>query len=226
VHKDSTDSRYFPCAEACPTGALSFAAKAYTVDWLLGDMLKYQTIYRDTGGGLTISGGEPLVAANFSLALFQKAKSHYLHTAIDTSGTLAWEVLKRFLPVVDLWLYDLKHTRDPEVKSALSIANLRKLAQAGAEIWIRIPLIPDYNDSEKIWREMADIVAMVKRSVTGIYLLPYHPYGKAKYAALHRKYAMGDQDPMKSECLERAKAVFAEVLPKMTIFIGRTMAHG
>jgi pyruvate-formate lyase-activating enzyme len=73
---------------------------------------------------------------------------------------------------------------------------------------------------------MADIITEVERSVTGIYLLPYHPYGKAKYAALHRQYAMGDQPPMASERLEQAKEAFAKVLPKTAIFIGRTMTHG
>lgn len=224
--KNSADPRYFRCAEICPSNALSFVGKEYTTDWLLEDLLKYRVIYKRTGGGLTISGGEPLLAGDFSYQLCKMAKGSGIHTVIDTSGTLPWEVLERFLPVVDLWLYDIKHTDDPSVRSELNIANLRKLAKYNTEIWVRIPIIPGYNDLKRVWTEMAQIIADIGKTVTGVYLLPFHPYAEAKYIGLHREYEFSGRREEMEVIVEQAKAVFINYLPKKLLSIGRTMVHG
>ncbi|MCD5417163.1 glycyl-radical enzyme activating protein [Candidatus Bipolaricaulota bacterium] len=224
--EDTTDPKYFKCAEICPSGALSFASKEYTTDWLLNDLLKYQVIYEQTGGGLTISGGEPLLSGDFSYDLCEKTRNSGIHTAIDTSGTLPWEVIARFLPVVDLWLYDIKHTDDESVKSALNIANFRKLAEQKTEIWVRIPIIPGYNDTKSIWEEMARLITSAGESVTRIDLLPFHPYADAKYIALRRDYKFSNAREEIETIAVQAKSVFSNYLPEERLAIGRTMVHG
>ncbi|MCI2425939.1 glycyl-radical enzyme activating protein [Candidatus Acetothermia bacterium] len=224
--KDAADPRYFKCVDICPTGALSFAGKEYTIDWLLNDLLKYQLIYKQTNGGLTISGGEPLLSGDFSYELCRRVKASGIHTAIDTSGTLPWETVARFLPVVDLWLYDIKHTDDPAVQSALNIANFKKLINQNTEIWVRIPIIPGYNDNKSIWKEMARLIVAAGEKVTRIDLLPFHPYAAPKYTALRRHYKFGDRREETETIAKLAKSVFVSYLPKERVSMGKTMVHG
>lgn len=224
--KDSADPKYFKCADVCPSNALSFVGKEYTADWLLSDLLKYRVVYKRTGGGLTISGGEPLLSGDFSYELCKMAKNSGIHTAIDTSGTLPWEVLERFLPVVDLWLYDIKHTDDPFVLSELNIANFQKLAKYNREVWVRIPVIPGYNDNKRVWVEMAQVIANIGETVTGVYLLPFHPYAEAKYIALHREYEYSGKREEMALIVEQAKALFINYLPEELLSIGRTLLVG
>ncbi|CAN2044625.1 pyruvate formate lyase activating enzyme [Candidatus Magnetomoraceae bacterium gMMP-1] len=220
--KGVTDEIYFRCVEDCPSNALEFAAKEYTTKWLINDMLKYQTMYRQTGGGLTISGGEPLFAKEFSFELFKESKYHRFHTAIDTNGTFEWKILKQFLPVVDLWLYDFKHPNDNSVFSDLSISNLNKLINHEASIWLRIPVIPGYNDSEKILTDMAKIVGNMVNKVKKVFLLPFHPYGESKYQALGKQYFYSSMKPDDSS-IERAKSIFLQYIPNTLLQTGRSM---
>jgi len=224
--KDTADTRYLPCVEVCPTGALSLVAKPYGTKWLLNDLSKYRTMYTETGGGLTISGGEPLLTKDFSLDFFKQAKELGVHTAIDTSGSFPWTVLEQFLPAVDLWLVDLKHPSDSELKSELVIENLSKLARSNTVIWIRVPIIPRYNDDEQVWKQMADIIASQGKAIARVDLLPYHPYGNARYEALNRPCAMSDTLNLQVDTLEQARATFATILPAERLFLGRTMAQG
>lgn len=224
--EDAADPRSYKYADICPSGALSFAGKEYTIDWLLNDLLKYRIIYEQTGGGLTISGGEPLLSGDFSYELCRRVKDSGIHTAIDTSGTLPWKVMARFLPVVDLWLYDIKHTDDQSVKSALNIANFKQLITQNTEIWVRIPIIPGYNDNKSIWEKMAQLIAAAGKRVTRIDLLPFHPYAEAKYIALRRDYKFSNTREEIETIAKQAKSTFLEYLPEERLSIGRTMVHG
>jgi len=224
--KDPADPRYYKYAQICPSGALSFAGKEYTIDWLLNDLLKYQMIYKQTNGGLTISGGEPLLSEDFSYQLCQRVKDSGIHTAIDTSGAVPWKIIARFLPVVDLWLYDIKHTDDRSVKSALNIANFKKLANQNTEIWIRIPIIPGYNDNQSIWEEMAQLIASAGEIVTRIDLLPLHPYADVKYTALRRNYKFSNPRKEIERITQQARLIFLNYLPAERLSIGKTMVHG
>ena len=224
--EDPTDPRYFPCVEACPTDALVFAGKEYSTEWLLDDMTKFKTIYMNTGGGLTISGGEPLLTNAFSKELLTKAKAAGFHTAVDTSGTLPWSVIEEFLPLVDIWLYDLKHLDDPEVKSDLAVENLRKLSSISANIQIRIPLIPGYNDSPALLERMAKLIAELGDNVKGLDLLPFHPFADSKYIALRRDYQHSGMLELEEDSMEKIKDIFLKHLPENILNLGRKMFAG
>ena len=140
------------CAEACGTGALRRVGREIEPEEAMREVLADRDCYDRTGGGLTISGGEPLAQPDFSLALLRLAKEAGLHTALDTSGFAETDVLERFLPLVDLFLYDLKES-DPARHLAFTgqplepiLRNLRFLDERGAALTIRAPLIPGYND--------------------------------------------------------------------------------
>lgn len=223
--ENSRAEQFFPCVSACPTEALEYAAREYTADELICDMLKYRTIYQKTKGGLTISGGEPLFTPSFSLSLLQKAAELGFHTALDTSGTFPWEHVALFLPVVKLWLYDIKHTDDETVLSSLALENLQRLAQEDAHIWIRVPIIPNYNDTPPIWEETARFIQKAGPSVEQVSLLPFHPFGSAKYTALHRHYPYSNQE-LDENVLKEAYRLFLKYLNPETVTLGRRMVHG
>jgi len=223
---DPSDPAYFPCVDACPSGALDFVGKSYSTDWIAADLMKYARMYQDTGGGLTISGGEPLTTPAFCQELLERVQARNIHTAVDTALAVPWSILEPLLPCVGLWLCDLKHPSDPEMKAPLVIDNLRKLARVGAKIWIRIPTIPGYNDEKDTWLSFAEIVAELGDAVSQVALLPYHPYGREKYVALGKKAVVPDEAALTDEAIVDMQAVFSARLPHTAFLVGRTLAQG
>lgn len=218
---------YIPCVESCPSGALEFAGIEYCVDELVEDMNKYRTVYTKTGGGMTISGGEPLLNKRFSLEIFRKSKSLGFHTAIDTTATIKWQILKEFLPVVDLWLIDLKHYSKSSLKTKLVIENLLKLSKIkDMKIWIRVPIIPKANDDTHSLEEIACIIRDAGEVVKQVDLLPFHPYGTDKYDALFLDYKFRNHGHLDKSVLLRAKEIFDRYLPSKFVNLGREMVHG
>ena len=208
------------CAEACPVNAISIADSARTIDWShctnclecarvcpshsIEVVGKYMTVedvfkvvardvpfYRNTGGGVSVSGGEPLQQWQWVLGLFKTCKQAGFHTALDTTGSCKWEHMRRVLEYVDLILFDVKHMDSARCKekcgvgNALILENLEKAAKM-CTIWLRIPLIPNYNDSETNMRLIAELAS--RTMVDKVSLLPYHEYGKQKYSSLGREY--------------------------------------
>lgn len=215
------------CVEECPTNALEYASKEYTSGDIIDEMMKYQTMYKRTGGGLTISGGDPLCNYKFTLELVKKASQMGFHTAIDTAGAFQWKCIESLIPFVDLWLYDLKHVKDESLETSLSIDNLLRLSESkGSHIIIRIPIIPGYNDNENIWTEMAHFIKKAKNAIERIDLLPFHPFGLEKYQALGRFFFFKDKKELNEDTLNRARETFNKFLPKKMIHIGRNMVHG
>ncbi|MCP4176698.1 MAG: glycyl-radical enzyme activating protein [bacterium] len=225
IKTDVADIRYHKAVDVCPTEAISFSGRELSTDWLIKDIVNFETVYKETGGGLTISGGEPLLVEEFSYELFQKARKYGLHTAIDTSGTLPWNILKHMNEVVDLWLYDLKHYNDKSLKTDLAISNLNKLDRIGAKVKIRIPIIPGYNDSKKIIKKIADIIELNKKCIEGVDLLPFHPFADSKYEALRETYRFKDVPELDENKLIEYEKLFT-FLPKEKIIIGRKLVHG
>lgn len=224
---NSRVDQFKACVEECPTRALEYAGKEYTTDQIIDEMMKYQTMYKRTGGGLTISGGDPLCNHKFTLELLQKASQMGFHTAVDTAGAFQWEYIKTLMDYVDLWLYDLKHTRDESLKTSQSLDNLLLLSKSrSSHVFIRIPIIPEYNDYESIWKEMAYYINKAKNVIERIDLLPFHPFGLEKYQALGRSFFFKDQKELDEDTLNKAREAFGEYLPKEMIHIGRNMVHG
>jgi len=182
------------CVEVCPTGTLDITGKVMTVDQLVEEASRDEIFYDNSGGGVTLSGGEPLSQPEFAVNFLKKCKEEFsLNTAVDTCGYARWEDFERILPYTDVILFDLKNL-DPEkhlegtgVKNDIILENLRKIVDANqARVWVRIPVITGYNDSEE---HMAQLAEMLKdMPVEKISLLGYHEYGKPKYAFLGREY--------------------------------------
>jgi len=181
------------CAESCPADALKLCGRQMSVDEVMAEVLKDQVFYRNSGGGITLSGGEPLAHFAFASALLKAAKAAGIHTAVETSGFAPWERILELLELVDLWLWDVKAS--PEKHEKLTgvpwepiLANLEKLAGSGAAIMLRCPLVPGINDEDaQLIRiaELADRLGCVQR----IDLEPYHPLGEGKNLALGRNDA-------------------------------------
>jgi pyruvate formate lyase activating enzyme len=185
------------CLDECYSNALDKIGRLVTVEDLLSIVEADSPFYEQSDGGITLSGGEPTVQPAFALSILEGAHRRGIHTAIESCGHAPWDVWQAFLPHLDLILYDLKeidpanHERWTGVSNELILANLRRLVDAGADIVIRRPVIPGYNDYEESIRALAHIVSDLKE-ITEIHLLPYHRLGESKYGQLRRAYPMGD----------------------------------
>lgn len=178
------------CAVACPAAALELCGQPMTVPQVLAKVLEDKVFYDHSGGGLTLSGGEPLAHFDFARELLHAARQAGLHNCIETSGFAPWEHLAQLLLLVDLWLWDLKappslHQKLVGVPAEPILANLRRLDEAGAQTVLRVPLVPGLNDSDEALEHIA-AVANSLRHLREIDLEPYHPLGEGKNARLGR----------------------------------------
>lgn len=210
----------FQCVDACPTGALKKAGEYMTVEEVMAEVERDEIFYRNSGGGVTISGGEPLFQWAFTYRLLKACKERYLHTALDTSGYARWPILEKVLKHVDLVLYDIKHM-DPQLHkegtgkdNKLILANLRRIPRE-VKIWLRVPLIPGYNDSVKNLIEVAKLGKEVEAE--RVSLLPFNKLGEGKYEQLDRRYIMAHTAEPTIQCLEEAKEIVEDIGIKVTI---------
>ena len=198
------------CTEFCPAGALQLFGRTVTPEALLPRLLEDRAFYENTGGGVTLSGGECLLQANFCAALLKALKAEGIHTAVDTCGFVAREAIDKVLPYTDLFLYDLKAI-DPQVHKACTgrenrviLDNLRYLDSRGATIEIRVPLVPGHND-----HQMSGIRAFLD-NLSGKYpvkVLAYHSYAGSKYAALSLPNTLPTTLPTEA-VMDAARAIF------------------
>ncbi len=173
------------CVEACPTEARQMVGRRMTTEEVLAEVLKDRLFYDDSGGGATFSGGEPLVQPEFLLELLSACRAHAIHTAVDTSGYAPQEQLLAAAGLTDLFLYDLKtmddarHLECTGVSNAAILENLSALGRIHQNIWIRIPIVPGFNDDAEQLEAAARFVASIP-AVRQVSLLPYHPTGNHK----------------------------------------------
>jgi pyruvate formate lyase activating enzyme len=183
------------CVQVCPTRALEMVGEWLTVDQVLDVVRRDAVYYENSGGGVTFSGGEPTAQPRFLAACAQGCREEGIHTALDTCGFVEWTVLNTVLPHIDLVLFDLKHMDSQKheqltgVKNDLILENLQRTDQGAKPIWIRIPLIPGYNDSKE---NLGRIAEMVRRltAVEKISILPYNSAAGAKYRLIGRDYGL------------------------------------
>lgn len=181
------------CEEVCLIDAIEMTGQHMDVDEVVEECSKDELFYRNSGGGVTLSGGEPLYQPEFALNLLKSCKEKGLSTALDTSGYASWKVLEKVLQYTDLVLYDIKHI-DSEmhhsstgIKNDLILKNLRRVVDTRrARVWIRIPIIPNFNDSEQYIEKLAAFISQMP--VEKISLLGYHEWGRPKYEFLGRDY--------------------------------------
>lgn len=174
------------CTEACTSDALTLYGREVTVEDILPELLEDRDFYFPRGG-VTLSGGECLLQADFCRELLARLKAEGIHTAVDTSGSVPREALEKVLPYTDLFLYDIKaydeevHRRCTGYSNRQILDNLVYLDSLGAEIEIRIPFVPSYNDTEM--EAIAHFLSTLK-NVRGVKVLPYHCLSDGKYRSL------------------------------------------
>jgi len=184
------------CADACYAGALVKIGDWVAVEEVLHEVEKDKLIYETSGGGVTLSGGEPAAQSLFASKLLKSLKGAGYHTALDTSGHAPWEAFEGVILHADLVLYDLKHM-DPKtheeltgVSNGLILSNLRRLSQQVSKtIVIRVPVVPGLNDSTDNIEAMADFLEGLG-GIEAVELLPYHNIGAPKYEALGWEYLL------------------------------------
>ena len=173
------------CAEVCPAGALEIVGKRMTVAEVIADVRKDAMFYETSGGGMTVSGGEPFAQFAFTRALLAAAHELGIHTAVEVTATVNWHRLDEVLPLVDLFLVDWKET-DPAlhreytgVDNARIRTNLERLNEAGADFIIRCPIIPGLNDRSDHFAGIAELSVRLENA-RGAELLPYNRLGESK----------------------------------------------
>lgn len=196
------------CVSACYAGAREIVGRSMSVDQVLSQVERDIPFYDQSGGGVTFSGGEAVYQPEFLLELLRACRQKGIHTALDTSGCIAWEKLDIIRAEVDLFLYDLKlmdsdrHRQYTGVTNTLILDNLRRLSEAGEQIILRFPLIPGVNDSLQSVQQMGAFAASLPYLLY-LEVLPYHLAGVEKYRRLCRPYPLSEIQPPSSEHVEK-----------------------
>jgi len=184
------------CTENCPTTALRFIGKEMTVEEVMAEIEKDIPFYDASGGGVTFSGGEPLVQAGFLTELLKACRARRIHTAIETSGYAPSGVFREVLELVDLLLYDIKlvddaaHVKYTGVSNKPILANLLYANATGKPIIIRIPVIPTITDTDENLKSVIDLLSSLNlKTILRVDLLPYHDV-REKYERLDLEYKM------------------------------------
>lgn len=188
----------FACIDQCPSKAMHIFGSLMSVDEILKVVERDSAFYSRSGGGLTVSGGEPLMQADFVMALLKEAKRRRIHTAMETCGCADWSKLEAVCCYLDTLLFDVK-SADPDKHRLFTgadnaiildhLANIRR-AFPKLDLWVRTPLIPGFNDTREDVAAIVDAIG----GIGGVQheLLPYHRMGQSKYEFLGREYPMGD----------------------------------
>lgn len=205
------------CVDICPTQALYLFGQEMTVDEVLAEVEQDSAFYRESGGGMTLSGGECQLQPDFTAALLAEAHHRGINTAIETAGNIPWSHMEKILPYVDTVLHDYKLT-DPErhkkwcgADNSRVLANFKRAYETFPDkVFIaRTPLIPGVNDDEEHIRATLTFIRPYK-NVIDYELLPYMRFGESKYGFLGRIYEMQDFDPPAPEVLARLRAIIDE----------------
>lgn len=211
------------CVEVCPTGARQIIGRTMTVVEVMEEVLKDRIFYEDSQGGVTISGGEPLMQPQFLKSLLTALHEAGVHTALDTTGFGCTDHLLAAAKLADLVLYDLKafdeqrHRELTGVSNHNVLANLSALSETHRNVWIRLPFVPGFNDDLVELRKIAEFVSKL-RCVTLVNLLPFHRSGLHKYERLGQLHGLHGVEVPNEQMLERAADVFREF--KMSVKIG------
>jgi len=196
------------CAASCYAEALVMAGQRLSVEDVMTVVRQDATFYTVSGGGVTLSGGEPLFQGAFATALLRQCNAEGFHTALDTCGHVRWAIMERALPYVDLVLYDLKHISPPRhqqytgVSNRLILENLRRLSRSSVPIEIRMPIIPTINDSRETIDAAARFLASLSH-IIAVRLLAYHRLAGSKYHSLGRENTLPDVTPPSGRQMQR-----------------------
>jgi len=199
------------CVQACPNGALEIKGRSMRAGEIVDEAVRLKPFFHRTGGGLTLTGGEPTAQPRFAFAVASLCRGEGIHVALETCGFVEWRVLARLARVIDLFLYDLKlaedrrHRQYAGVPNRRILNNLQRLADAGADIIVRVPLIPTVNDDPSSVKAIGRRV--LDAGLTRVTLLPFNPATAGKYSWVRRELPLGEtvrQSPAYVETLHRA----------------------
>ncbi len=210
------------CAEICPAAAREMAGKKVTSDWVINEILKDRIFYEQSGGGVTFSGGEPLMQPQFLCDLLLRCKDEGINTAVDTSGYAPFKVVEQVASLADIFLYDVKimdpgkHAKYTGVSNELVLDNLSRLSQIHQLIIARMPIIPGMNDGEQNIRDTGKFLS--KLNIRQINILPYHNIGSDKYTRLGKAYCLKDVSQPDTEDMSKVKKQLEEF--GLTVKIG------
>ncbi|MEG1500987.1 MAG: glycyl-radical enzyme activating protein, partial [Clostridiales bacterium] len=200
------------CVDICPAQALKIIGEKKTIGQVIQELWKDKDFYFASNGGITCSGGEPMLQIEFLRDLLMEAKSHNLHTAVDTAGAVAYENYAQILKYTDLFLYDIKlfdrqkHKKATGGDNQLILQNIQKLSADGARIIVRTPLIKGINDD---LAEIDKIAAFLEPlQIELIQLLAYHSYGLGKYQNLDIKDTSADFQAPDEDFLNQALEIY------------------
>ena len=203
------------CAETCYYGAREVSGREVTREEVLVEIERETPFHDQSGGGVTFSGGEPLMQRSFLLALLRACRERDIHTVVDTSGYTTWEALDSVRGFVNLFLYDLKlmdnqrHIQYTGVSNEPILRNLKLLSEYGHPVYVRIPLIPGVNDDDANLRQSAELLASLP-NITGVELMGYHDIAAAKYEALGMPYQLNGTKPPTTEHMQQAGSILEE----------------
>lgn len=203
------------CAEPCLGEALSLCGREMTVDEVFDVVTEDVAFYESSGGGVTLSGGECLLQADFCVGLLRKLKERGINCNVDTCGYVDKSAIDKVAPYTDVFLYDIKHIdsslhkRYTGVPNERIIENLRYISSLGKDVEVRIPLIPNINDDDATLEKIASLLSEIE-TVKKVKILPYNNLAVSKYENIGKKNTMPDEVPQSCERLEE----IAEILRK------------
>ena len=200
------------CSQVCCSGALSMVGREVSPEQLWVEIEQDLPYFWESGGGVTISGGEPLMQAGFVKEFLLICKRNGLHTAIETNASFPWKIIEELIPYTDLWVCDFKLSDDKKhrewtgIGNVVILNNLKKLAGRGAALCVRTPVIPGVNDNEDEIKAICSLLQPVRDKLTYT-LLGFHTLGFGKYESLGMDNVLKDKEPLSAERLEELKKI-------------------
>ena len=198
------------CSLICPKQGIEYVGQTMEVKEMVKEILKDQMFYDESGGGVTFSGGEPMMQPDVVGEVAKRCQDFGVHTAMETSGFATWESFEKVLPHIDLFLIDIKAIQDDIHKeyvgasNQIILENIRKLSALGKKMWIRMPIICGINDGEE--NITATISFLKEIHFEHVNLLPYHSIGKGKYTKLGKEYTLPEiKEPSDTHMKELAQ---------------------
>jgi pyruvate formate lyase activating enzyme len=199
------------CVDECFSDARKIVGRRMSIEAIMEEIRKDQAFYDESGGGVTFSGGEPLLQADAVRSLARRCREEGIHTAVETAGHVPWESIEAVLPWLDLLYFDLKHIDSEEHKRYtgvhldLILENLSRAGECFDNLVVRIPVVPGVNATEQAMTRMFSHL-LAHTTVRRVELLPFHRLGLAKYEGLGLEYAMAEVDNLsKEDCLPFAE---------------------
>jgi pyruvate formate lyase activating enzyme len=200
------------CSDFCPSSARELVGKDISVKDLTREIIKDEIFYEESNGGVTFSGGEPLMHADYLNDVLKICKDKNIHTTIDTCGYADFEKLEKIIDNVDLFLFDIKHMDNEKhleytgVSNLIILENLKNLSQKCSNIHIRMPIIAGINDDDANINAAVDFISNL--NIIQVDLLPYHKMGMDKYIRLNMKYKLSGLEKPSDEIMENIAEKF------------------